>query len=400
VPDAWHAPWDDPLAAALHAPGASHQGYRRAGRDKGSLMTRVEREAWLSPPGSAADLTHGYPQGITPGWIRELQARPPAGFLDTPPGEYADVICGWFARWSGCGNITLVPSATMAFAIAVRAALTPGDEAVVLDRSYDSWPRLLAAAGVRVRYARRGSRGLPDATLIARACTRRTRVVVLVSPDNPLGTVCPPAALDGIAQLCAERGLTLIADHCLAPVNPLGRQIPLVPAMAGEDLSWIALADTSKILGLNGSKTGALMYPPAWREQVEAAASAWFFQHSQYDLAVIASVMEDTRPWLHELSSHAGAAYAYLVAEVRAPLTVAPLGAGPFALIDAARLGMDGEQYARLLSDRYSVLTVPVSWFPVGKEGPDTRIRLSLSRPGTVIERAAAALNASAAKRA
>jgi hypothetical protein len=43
---------------------------------------------------------------------------------------------------------------------------------------------------------------------------------------------------------------------------------------------------------------------------------------------------------------------------------------------------------------------VPLSWFPAGQWAvPETRIRVSLNRPGTVIGQLATALNTSAAAR-
>lgn len=367
-----------------------------------SLMTLLERNAYLDS-GAVLNVTSGYPEGLSPEWMTDYQLHPPADFLDVPPGRYARVICGWFAGFFGCGNVILVPSCTMAFAIAAQALIrSPGDEFIVIDTSYDSYPRLLAAFGARVVYAGRDADGNPDPESVLAACTARTRALVIVSPDNPLGVVTPPAVMERLIAVCKERGLTLLADYCLAAVNPFGRQIPVVPKMASSrGLSWIALGDTSKILGLNGSKFGALIYPPQWRERLEAATSAWFFQHSQYDLAVVASILSDSRfpPYLRQLSGQVESAYAYLRDEVaQPPLAVPSLGAGCFALIDAAGLGLDDTSYARLLADRYSTLVVPLSWFPAGRRAvPETRIRVSLNRPGTVIGQLAVVLNTSAA---
>jgi aspartate/methionine/tyrosine aminotransferase len=391
--------------------------------DSGSLMTLLERDAWLNPDPAVTDVTHGYLKGLTPAWMREYQVQPnPAGkftgphppparewqldpraadFLDVPPGEYADVICGWFARFLGRSGIILAPSCTMAFVIAAQAVLEAGDKVIVLDCSYDSWPTLLRALGARVVFARRAPDGQPDLKSISAACTRRTRAIVIVSPDNPLGVVCPPGVLDELLVLCAERDMTLITDHCLAPVNPMRAHVPLVPKLAARrPLPWIALADTGKILGLGGTKLGALACAPLLRQRVEAAASAWFFQLPAYDLVVIAAILGDPRFTAYRLELSARIAGNYLrLRETQPPLTVAPLGAGPFALIDGAGLGLDDVTLTSLLRDRYRVLAVPVSWFPSGRPARETRVRVSLSRHPEVIERLAAALNALATSR-
>jgi aspartate/methionine/tyrosine aminotransferase len=366
-----------------------------------SWMTLLERDCYLGRAAGDVNVTHGYPEGLSPRWIREYQEHPPRGWLDIPPSDYIKVISGYFRRLLKVGEVRLTPTCTMAFTIAAQAVVGAGDEVIILDRSYDSWPTLLRALGARVVFARRAADGSPGLAGIAAACTARTKAVVIVSPDNPLGVVCSRAVLGQVAGLCRERGLTLIADHCLAELNPDRRQIPLLPHMAGRGLSWIAVADTGKLLGLNGSKAGALACSPGLRSAIGAAASAWFFQYSQYDLALLAAVLTDPRfgAYRLELSARIAAGHGYLRSQVPEPLRVGPVGAGCFALIDAAGLGMDDVTLARLLREEHKALTVPVSWFPSGQPARETRVRVSLSRHPEVIERLAAALNALAASR-
>jgi N-succinyldiaminopimelate aminotransferase len=365
-------------------------------------MTDLERQVYLHRHAAAVNVTWGYPEDLSPNWIRRCQMNPPAGFLDVPPGEYEAVIRGWFAQFFGCDSVNLVPSCSFAFAIAARTLTqSPGDEFIVIDNSYDSYPQLLSGFGARVVYAGRDADGNPDPESVAAACTDRTRAVVVVCPDNPLGSVPPTAVMERLIALCRERDLTLLVDYCLAAMNPFGRQIPLVPQMAeARNLSWIALGDTGKVLGLGGSKFGALMYSSGWKERLEAVQSSWFFQHNHYDLAVIATIVSDPRfpRYLRLLCGQVAANYLSLREQLSAPLRVQPMSAGCFALIDAAGLNIDDVSYARLLRERYSVLVVPMSWFPSGgPAAPETRVRVSLNRPGATIARLTAALNDSVA---
>lgn len=369
-----------------------------------SAMTLLEQKSYLHrDPGGITDVSHGYPAGMSPDWIREYQEHPPAGWLDVPPAEYADVVSGYFTWLLGAPRVRLAPSCTAAFVIAAQAVLDGAqDEVIASGRSFDCWPLLLEQVfRARVVYARRAGDGQPDAAAIAAACTRRTKAVVLVSPDNPLGVVCTGKVLGQVADLCRERGLTLLADHCLAGLSPWQAEIPLLPgvASAGRLRSWIALGDTGKILGLHGSKLGALAYPAALRDAVEAAASAHFFQHSQYDLALLVTVLSDARftDYQQQLNDRIAASWRLLRDRVAPPLAVLPMQAGCFALVDAAGLGLSDMRCAGLLRHRYRVLTVPVSWFPAGQPSPETRIRVSLSRPPEVIGTLAEALSALAA---
>jgi aspartate/methionine/tyrosine aminotransferase len=368
-----------------------------------SAMTLLERESYLDSDPAVTDVSYGYPAGLNPRWIRDHQEHPPAGWLDVPAAEYADVVSGYFTWLLGAPRVRLAPTCSAGFVIAAQAVLDGAqDEVIVMERSFDCWPLLLEKVfRARVMYAPRASDGQPDAAAIAAACTKRTKAVVIVSPDNPLGVVCTGKVLNQVADMCRERGLALLADHCLAGLSPWRAEIPLLPGVASARRlrSWIALGDTGKILGLHGSKLGALAYPAALRDAVGAAASAHFFQHSQYDLALLATVLSDARftDYQQQLSDQIAANWRLLRDRVAPPLAVLPLQAGCFALVDADGPGLSDRQFAALARHRYGVLTVPVSWFPVGQPSPETRIRVSLARPPEVIGKLAEALSALAA---
>jgi aspartate/methionine/tyrosine aminotransferase len=382
-------------------------------RAGGSRMTRLEEAGYLDPDPGIIDVSHGYPVGLTPPWMRKHQEHPPRPpwkrGQKTPPGDWLDVapavyifrISEFFRELLGVPDVRLTQTCTEAFIIAVQAVMDrPGREVIVIDQSFEFWPGWLRALGARVTYARRSADGSPDVASIADAVTSQTRAIVIVSPDNPLGITCPAGVMDQIIALCKARDLTLIADHALCELNPFRKTgsavmdalLPRRPA-ARNGLSWLALADTSKIAWLGGSKFGALAFSPGWRQRVEAATSLHWLTYRQHDLAVISAVLASAQSSTWELNTQIAANYHLLRDRVREPLTLAAMDAGCFALVDAAGLGLNDTAFYSLLRDRYQVLSVPVSWFPSGLTAPETRIRVSLSRPALVIAKFAEALN-------
>jgi aspartate/methionine/tyrosine aminotransferase len=370
----------------------------RDGPALASLMTLAEREAYLHP--GALNVTWGYPEGLTPQWMRHVQEHPPGGFLDHAPGQYETVIGGYFRRLLGCRDVLLAPTCSMAFAIAAQAVMRgPGGNFVLAATSFEPYAGLLASLGAGfVNYARRGANGLPDAASIAEAAVPGTVAVVIVSPDNPLGVVYPRRLLEQVAGFCAGRGIALIADHCLAEVRPSGCPVPLLPrALRGHRVTYAALGDTGKLLGLAGTKIAAVACSPDLRERAEAAASQWFSGHSQYDLAVLAAILGDARLGAYKrmLRDRVTANCEHLRQE--SPLEVTYGGAGSFCLVDAWPLTcLSDTGFAACLRERHGVLTVPVSWFPGGQSGPEGRVRVALTRPAADIRRLAAALTTAA----
>src|SRR5215469_4545916 len=169
VPDPWHAPWDDPLAAALHAPGASHQGYRRAGRDRGSLMTQLEEYGYLDTRPGGVNVSDGYPDGLSPPWMEKYQDRPGPGWRHVHPAEYVGVVSAYFTRLLGAGGVAgdsgirLAPSCSDAFTTTAAAVVTEaGDEVIVTDTSFGPWADQLRLLKARVVFVPRAGDGQPD----------------------------------------------------------------------------------------------------------------------------------------------------------------------------------------------------------------------------------------------
>ena len=85
-----------------------------------------------------------------------------------------------------------------------------------------------APDGPRVRAGRALSRSISTATgaststAIERHLDERTRAVLVVSPNNPTGSVVQPGELELLAELCAARGVALIGDEVFADYQLAG----------------------------------------------------------------------------------------------------------------------------------------------------------------------------------
>ena len=159
-----------------------------------SQLTRLERDAYMNRGGDSRggdlDMTFGYPDDLAPGWFGHHQVTPQADFLRIPPSEFIDVISGYFRSLFG-SEVLLIPTCSMAFAIAVSAVVQPGDEVIVIDCSYDSWPIILQTQGARVVYARRTAAGLPDVASAAAAVYRPHQGYRAGQPGQSAGRCLP-----------------------------------------------------------------------------------------------------------------------------------------------------------------------------------------------------------------
>lgn len=119
-------------------------------------------------------------------------------------------------RYDPGTEITVTAGATEALATALETLLRPGDEVLMLEPFYDSYPALVRRAGgipVPVPLVRRDGGYVLDADAVSAAVTARTRVLLLNTPHNPTGWVASAADLEALGALVLRHGLYAVCDE-------------------------------------------------------------------------------------------------------------------------------------------------------------------------------------------
>jgi len=128
-------------------------------------------------------------------------------------------------------RLCLTASTSEAYALLFKLLCNPGDTVLVPRPSYPLFEHLIAlecVTAVPYELELHGDWRL-DISAVARLVDERTRAVLIVSPNNPTGSVVNPAELEALAELCAARGLALIGDEVFADYRldgaPPGRSV-------------------------------------------------------------------------------------------------------------------------------------------------------------------------------
>ncbi len=152
---------------------------------------------------------------------------------------------------------------------ACHTLLGAGDELIVTDPGW-IWPRRFAASRgarvVEIPVYDRGAGYRLASRQLREAVTERARLIYLVDPNNPLGSVHTPEEIAKIAAIARDAGAILVHDctyrhfadrHTLAALHyPEGT---------------ITTYSFSKWLGLAGLRLGAVVAAPAMIETLAAA---------------------------------------------------------------------------------------------------------------------------------
>ena len=157
-------------------------------------------------------------------------------------------------------RVVLTSSTSEAYSLLFKLLCEPaGDAVLVPTPSYPLFDHLTALDGVtplpyRLDYHGRWTLALDDLDL---AWTPGVRAVLVVSPNNPTGSLVQPDEFEGLAARCARRGAALIvdevfADYVLAPVVQAGLPMECLTFRLGGlsksaglpqvKLGWIAAA--------------------------------------------------------------------------------------------------------------------------------------------------------------
>ena len=148
-------------------------------------------------------------------------------------------------------RICLSASTSEAYAWLFKLLCEPGDRVMVPRPSYPLFEHLTALECVEASPYELEQHGhwRIDVAALERQIDARTRAVLVVSPNNPTGSVLQHDELVALADVCGERGLVLIgdevfADYCFEPELPAPSVVQQAQAVA------VSLGGLSKSAGL------------------------------------------------------------------------------------------------------------------------------------------------------
>ena len=194
----------------------------------------------------------------------QLHAYSAAQGLESTRTAIAENLNKRFGTHYTADNLYLTMGAAACLSACFTALIEPGDEIIVIAPyfpEYRIWIEF--AGGVCVEVPAREDNFQIDLDALEQAITKKTKAVVINTPNNPVGTVYTRETLEGLADVLVQaeqkfdHDIYLISDE---PYRELtyGVEVPWVPAIYPNTLvcySW------SKSLSLPGDRIGYVLIP-------------------------------------------------------------------------------------------------------------------------------------------
>ncbi|MBT0670766.1 pyridoxal phosphate-dependent aminotransferase [Novosphingobium profundi] len=286
-----------------------------------------------------------------------------------------------FATSAGLDNVAVTSSGLNALLLVMSALVDPGDEVVVPVPTWPNlvaMPKVLSAALREVPIRLEGTKfTLPVEDILA-ACTEKTRVVLINSPQNPTGWRMPEADMARLVAELDRRGIWLLADEVYARIVPQDTRPTSFLAHFDESRRIVAINSFSKSWAMTGWRLGWITAP---RELIQTLEKLIEFNTSCAPTFVQRGGLVALGPagerFLAEQTRRLDAARtAALAVLARSPRITVPEPQGAFYLFPRIEAMADGVAMAQRAIER-GVGVAPGEAFVHGGEG---HLRLCYAR--------------------
>ena len=165
----------------------------------------------------------------------------------------------------GPDEVMVTPGGQQAMFIIALSLLDPGDEIIVPCPGYNPYIQAAELSDATVVPIPMGleTNFTLTADMIAPHITDRSKILVLINPNNPTGSVTPPDEVRRIAALAAQHDLIVISDEIYARLVFGNHKVQPVAALPGMRERTITLSGFSKAYAMTGWRVGYIAGPRA-----------------------------------------------------------------------------------------------------------------------------------------
>ena len=181
--------------------------------------------------------------------------------------ELRQAIADDIARHGGARyapeDIVVTPGGQQAMFILALGLLDPGDELLIPCPGYNPYlqsAELTGSVVVNVNTTRETNFTL-TAEMVREHVTPRSKMLILINPGNPTGTVIPPDEVARICEVAVEHDLLVVSDEIYARITFDGNVAQPAAVLPGMRERTFTLSGVSKAYAMTGWRVGYFAGP-------------------------------------------------------------------------------------------------------------------------------------------
>ena len=153
-------------------------------------------------------------------------------------------------------EITVTCGSTEAMMASMLATIQPGDEVIVPEPFYENYGPDAQISGAIPRYVHLGDDFSIDEEAWKAAFSKKSRAIILNTPNNPTGKVFSKKELSFIADLCIDHNMVAITDEIYEHILYDRKKHVSIGSLSGMRDRTITIGSFSKTYSVTGWRVG------------------------------------------------------------------------------------------------------------------------------------------------
>ncbi len=158
-------------------------------------------------------------------------------------------------------NVMVTPGSKQGIFYALYSIINPGEEVLLLNPSWSSYKQIIKLSGGVPVEIDTDENFTPDIDLIKKKISKKTKAIIVNSPNNPTGAVYGNKTIKDLSQLAIENGLFIISDEIYDRLVYESEFVSFRKYMKYED-GLILVNGFSKAYAMTGWRLGYIITSP------------------------------------------------------------------------------------------------------------------------------------------
>lgn len=351
----------------------------------------------LAAATGAINLGQGFPDESGPSSIIEAAVQAARSGINQYPAGHGDpqlveAVGAHQERHYGMAlapdQVVITTGATEAIAAAILGLVDPGDEVVLIEPCYDSYPAMVQFAGGRARSVKLAPPSFSiQAEDLEAVITPRTKVLVCNSPHNPTGRVFSRSELATIATAAIQHDLIVISDEVYEHLTFDGRQHLPIAALPGMFDRTLTISSAGKTFSFTGWKVGWATGPADLVRVVEGAKNWLTYSSGAPFQRAIAHGLNHEEGFHEKLREELSAKRSLLSDGLSSlGFEVFPSQGTYFVMTDVSPLGFESAlDFCRASAESVGVVAIPCHPFYPGNTTNTPHVRWACCKQESVL---------------